>query len=300
MKLKSVLRALCAGVVVAVVMFSGCGDDGMSGESSGVNDFLSRFSEGSGGSGEREEYRLTTTVEPAGSGIVTRTPNLQNISHSTPVSVTVTVPEGQKFRYWSVTPAGVSIGDSTRTIINFIMPASDVTLIAHFYDSFKDSRDEKTYATVRIGDLTWMAQNLNYATSDSWCYGDDPSNCTKYGRLYTWDAAMSACPAGWRLPTSEDWDNLVSVAGGNLAGTRLKVSAPDWNGTDDFRFSALPAGSRLTNGAFGYAGAFGYWWSATEFGSGSAWYRHMGSDNAYVYENYYDKGYGFSARCLRD
>ncbi|MCL2183843.1 MAG: hypothetical protein FWB85_10285, partial [Chitinispirillia bacterium] len=289
-----------AGAVVAVVMFSGCGDDGMSGESSGVNDFLSRFSESSGGGGEREEYKLTTTVDPAGSGIITRTPNLQNISHSTPVSVTVTVPDGQKFRWWNVTPAGVSIGDSTRTIINFIMPASDVTLIANFYDSFKDSRDGKTYVTVRIGNLTWMAQNLNYATSDSWCYGDDPSNCTKYGRLYTWDAAMSACPAGWRLPTREDWNNLVQAVGGSsMAGTRLKARAPDWDGTDDYEFSALPAGGRDTYGTFYGAGAYGIWWSATENGSGNAYLRDVISNNARVNENNYAKGYGFSARCVR-
>jgi|GEM_PF-3479063 len=65
MKLKSILRALCAGAVVAVVMFSGCGDDGMSGESSGVNDFLSRFSESSGGDVviiDCSDYGYTLTV----------------------------------------------------------------------------------------------------------------------------------------------------------------------------------------------------------------------------------------------
>jgi len=164
--------------------------------------------------------------------------------------------------------------------------------------SFTDSRDEKSYRTVRIGILRWMVQNLNYQTNNSWCYDNNTSNCAKYGRLYTWDAAMSACPSGWRLPTREDWNDLVWVAGGNAAGTKLKSKPPNWNGTDDYGFSALPGG-RSTHGLFDYAGSNGYWWSATEYyGSGHAWGRYMYSLN--MGETYDEKGYGFSVRCVQD
>jgi len=178
---------------------------------------------------------------------------------------------------------------------------STLLLTANFkqYGSFTDTRDgqNQTYYTVEIGELTWMAQNLNYTTSDSWCYDNDPSNCEKYGRLYTWDAAMSACPAGWRLPDTADWRRLVEVAGGDVAGTKLKSRLPNWNGRDEFGFSALPGGDVL-GANFGGAGSYGYWWSATGGGS-SAWYRRMSSVSALVGEDIRSKSIRVSARCVR-
>jgi uncharacterized protein (TIGR02145 family) len=168
--------------------------------------------------------------------------------------------------------------------------------------AFTDSRDGQTYRTVRIGNFTWMAQNLNFQTGNSWCYDNNESNCQKYGRLYDWNTAMVACPAGWRLPTREDWNDLVEAAGGDVAGTGLKSRSPDWNGTDDFGFSALPGGSRFSYGNFLNVGSNGLWWSATEGGSGYAWGRGMDSmwGSKRVNEGNFREGTGFSVLCLQD
>jgi len=162
-----------------------------------------------------------------------------------------------------------------------------------------DSRDGQTYRTVRIGDITWMAQNLNHSTANSWCHYDNVSSCATYGRLYNWNAATVACPAEWRLPSRAEWNDLIRLAGPtSIAGRNLK-SRTQWNGTDDFGFSALPGGSRGIYGAFHGESVTGGWWSATESNNG-AWGRLMGSRTTDVGEDSVNKSFGFSVRCIKD
>lgn len=171
-----------------------------------------------------------------------------------------------------------------------------------------DSRDGKKYKTVKIGSQIWMAENLNYRTRDSYCYEDKISNCDKYGRLYTWDAAITACPSGWHLPTHAEWETLVTAVGGESgAGTKLKSTSgwlKDGNGSDSFGFSALPAGERNLSPAgsgpeaYTPVGHIACFWSSTDKG------RHntelfAESDDVWIY-NPDDRGRGKSVRCLKD
>ena len=199
--------------------------------------------------------------------------------------------------------------------------------------TLEDSRDGQTYKTVTIGTQTWMAQNLNYETAHSYCYSNTPSNCTKYGRLYTWAAAMDSagtwssngkgcgygktcspnypvrgvCPTGWHLPTQTEWNTLFTAAGGqSTAGTKLK-STTGWNssgnsvsGTDAYSFSALPAGGRDYGTDYYGEGDGAYFWSSTEDDSYDAYGKalYYNDDSAYLY--YGSKDFGFSVRCVKD
>jgi uncharacterized protein (TIGR02145 family) len=166
--------------------------------------------------------------------------------------------------------------------------------------TFTDARDGKTYRTVKLGGQTWMAENLDYQTKKSWCYDNNPENCKIYGRLYTWDAARKACPAGWRLPDTSDWLPILAASSFDTAATMLKSKAPDWDGTDDYGFSALPGGTRDPDGSFTFIGSWGFWWMGTKSGFFNAWVLLMQTGDTYAkgFEN--PKGYGNSVRCLRD
>jgi len=171
--------------------------------------------------------------------------------------------------------------------------------------TFTDSRDGQAYKAVTIGDQTWMARNLNYKTqSGSWCYEDNTDNCDKYGRLYDWNTAKSACPKGWHLPSKTEWREMVTVVGSSTGGTKLK-SKSGWkengNGTDIYGFSALPGGRRGSGGKFRNA-HYGYWWTATDYpvGGANGYYRNIDYNYSNVDEDYRDKSNGFSVRCIQD
>lgn len=101
---------------------------------------------------------------------------------------------------------------------------------------FTDERDGQTYGWVRYGNTEWMTTNYKYDTGSScavYLNADEhqtatmnAENLASYGRLYTLQGALDACPEGWRLPTDEDWQNLEQQLGMS-AGDAAKT---DWRG----------------------------------------------------------------------
>jgi Fibrobacter succinogenes major domain (Fib_succ_major)./Collagen triple helix repeat (20 copies). len=200
-----------------------------------------------------------------------------------------------------------------------------------------DPRDKQLYRVVTIGEQTWMAENLNYKTEISWCgggIGENEGDCSKYGRFYTWAAAIDSaklykdksidcgydktctlpdtvygvCPPGWHLPDETEWDKLfIAVGGQSIAGKKLK-SQSGWkdydgtsgNGTDTYGFSAFPAGYRDYSGYFYLEGSYAFFWGATEYNSNRAYYMGLNysNENAYLGNDY--KNYAFSVRCLEN
>ena len=136
---------------------------------------------------------------------------------------------------------------------------------------FRDIRDGQVYKMVTIGDQVWIAKNLNYEMAGSYCYNNNASNCMRYGRLYTWNAAMNACPDGWHLPTYDELVSLIDYASGqSLAGGVLK-SKDCWKrcrqcdiADDMYGFSALPTGVMNEDGSFDKIFEYVFLWSATE------------------------------------
>ena len=171
----------------------------------------------------------------------------------------------------------------------------------------KDSRDKQKYRTVVIDDRTWMADNLNYNAPGSTCYREDEDNCMVYGRLYTWEAAKSACPAGFRLPTNADFESLWKAAGGDFnAGYLIKANygwSGETNGNDTLKFSAMPAGNRFDDETYGNTAKFAFFWSSDDSsegvapGSARVWYLTSKS-MAFGYMSK-PKNFGFSVRCVR-
>jgi uncharacterized protein (TIGR02145 family) len=170
--------------------------------------------------------------------------------------------------------------------------------------------DGETYETVVIGTQTWMARNLNYNASGSLCYDNDGNNCNKYGRLYDWETAMTACPAGWHIPSNEEWNKLIDYVEVqkscvDCAGKYLKSTSGWWdngNGENAYGFSALPGGG-FSGGSFNYIGYSSCWWtSASENNSGGigVYNRTIGSSIEYVYPGIRDKKNLFNVRCLQD
>ncbi|MCL2206494.1 MAG: fibrobacter succinogenes major paralogous domain-containing protein [Fibromonadales bacterium] len=188
----------------------------------------------------------------------------------------------------------------------------------------------KTYKTVKIGNQTWMAENLNYDAVGSMCYNNLESNCDRYGRLYNWSTAMNLasncnsrhcasqiapkhrgiCPDGWHIPSNEEWDQLFrSVYTSSIAGRYLKAKkgwyncGPSDNShlcKDTHNFSALPGGYGYSGGNFGNADDSGYWWSSNESFNYSAFFRGMISNGDGVYWHNNTKSYLFSVRCVQD
>ena len=161
-----------------------------------------------------------------------------------------------------------------------------------------------------------MAENLAFdAGSGCWAYDNNESNVATYGRLYNWEAAKAACPSGWHLPTDDEWKQMEMAIGmsqseaddtsyrGTNEGSKLKATSgwySNGNGTDDYGFSALPSGIRFNLGGFFIIATNGYWWSATETNSSSAWYRRLNYTSPTIPRNNVDKEYGYSVRCVRD
>ena len=133
----------------------------------------------------------------------------------------------------------------------------------------------KVYRTITLANHVWMAENLNYEVENSYCFENSVDSCAKYGRLYTWAAAVGkseeecgigkscgltelvrgVCPEGWHLPSISEWNTLYSAMENS---PYTMVAKGYWrDATDAYGFSALPIVESLN-------GTCSIFWSSTE------------------------------------
>jgi uncharacterized protein (TIGR02145 family) len=213
--------------------------------------------------------------------------------------------------------------------------------------------DGNQYGTIMLNEKEWFAENLKvtiyqdgtpianglndsqwenttsgayaiYPYQDIVGIDDEEEMACLYGLLYNWYAVNDSrglCPLGWRLPTDEEWLELIDyIEGendGNILKSCLQVNSPlggecatsehpRWDpddthyGTDEYGFAALPSGFKFYNGAFLNIGKQGSWWCSTDLGVQSAWYWSIYNNSGTLNRSAEDKNMGLSVRCIKE
>ena len=192
-----------------------------------------------------------------------------------------------------------------------------------------------TYKTVKIGNQTWMAENLRVTKyrngdaipvvnlSDDWNRDLTTGACCSYkntmdknkiatfGLLYNWFAvgdARNIAPVGWHVPTDADWTTLTTTLGGEeQAGSKLKEagithwSTDNTDATNESGFTAIPLGERdYENGDFNGQNFSVSYWTITREKATSAFYRGLNSQDGVCFRDKNGVRYGFAVRLVKD
>jgi uncharacterized protein (TIGR02145 family) len=203
------------------------------------------------------------------------------------------------------------------------------------YGSMTD-QEGNVYKTIVIGTQEWMAENLNTSiylngdaiatgltnaewsstTSGAWAYyNNDASYACPYGKLYNWYTCVDArglCPVGWHVPSALEWEELANYLGGegvagglgksvgNIESSSGLWRSPNTNASNESGFSAIPGGTRGSNGEYFYFSEIGFAWSSTSSNQTNAVNRAWKYNDAILNIFPNPKSLGFSVRCLRD
>jgi len=228
-------------------------------------------------------------------------------------------------RYSATSEISFSVSSETASPAKEASKAIDKGSVNKETGSFKDPRDGKEYKTVKIGNQTWMAENLAFKTDSGYSVLENTeANIAIYGYLYNLNAAKIACPTGWRLPSIDDYIALAvntgdkvlaeAYAKGNASYSSDGIAAKwkssslwqegDYPGTNESGFSALPGGQDNGDPRFSTIGYMAEWWSSTPYkgnwGNLGNWctYIHNGSSGIMIMVN--NPKIRSSVRCIKD
>jgi uncharacterized protein (TIGR02145 family) len=194
--------------------------------------------------------------------------------------------------------------------------------------------DDITYHYASINGLDWFRRNL----ADP-AYGTPFANAEAmsdvFGRYYSYEEAMTACPEGWRLPTDAEWSAMAaSMKSQTISGPHSAVPSvaadlmcnASFNSTEMWEYwpavgeitnksklSVIPAGyanlgEMDKEGGYPTASFFGVYdyavfWTADKVESeeGMAYYRYIIGDQPELQIGKGDvKTLGASVRCVRE
>lgn len=197
----------------------------------------------------------------------------------------------------------------------------------------------RTYRTVTIGNQEWLAENLDYkfnvngsqipvgqsgvpSTPAAWYYNNNETDygidgTYKCGLLYNWYAAKylddnkaTLLPAGWHVPSSTELTALLNATGGSgttTVNTKLKAAnnsvtsnwPSNWNGTDDYEFTALPGGERSYNGSFSSINDLGQFCGSDVYSVDDCYSIGFGRYSTIVSVGHNQKYKGYSIRLVK-
>jgi len=197
--------------------------------------------------------------------------------------------------------------------------------------------DGNQYNTITIGSQTWLSQNLkttrlndgsqlpNVTGDTEWInfglpaycwYNNDPESYKDMlGALYNWYTINTGklCPAGWHIPSLNEWEVLINEAGGRSEAA-MNLKEVFYQGTNSSGFSAVPAGTRYhfdnpfegapnQDGTIPSLGCSGHYWSSgisvfeeEEFPATIGFYDR----SPFIYEWIVGYAAGNSVRCIKD
>lgn len=189
-------------------------------------------------------------------------------------------------------------------LLLFFLFFSDVFILnADRY--FIDQRDGKKYKTVEIDGVVWLAQNFSYKIEDSWIYQNKPENEAKYGRLYTWESAINACPKGWHLPSDKEWKKLerfLSIGKKDLDSIDYRIPL-NKNKYKRFKkeFNIIMSGCRKhENGDFIGLDSWVFYWTSSSYKKKYAWKRAFDINEPGIGRHTFNKKNGSAVRYIKD
>jgi uncharacterized protein (TIGR02145 family) len=251
-----------------------------------------------------------------------------------------TYPTGTTYHWIAPKWPGPHYITLTVTDPNYSVKDSILLTVLDTMGTFTDSRDGHLYKWVKIGKQIWMAENLSFLPSvgpvtdaskpgkhyfvpgywrQNVVEAKEIAHYKVYGVMYNWEAALSACPGGWHLPSDEEWIELELYLGmdetevistgwrktGQVGGKLKQKGNEVWNtpnsdATNSTGFTALPAGWIGPDGSSVGPGSDAMFWSSSSDSSLNVWFRRLWSYWSKVKRAGINQRESLTVRCVKD